>query len=61
MLYRCLAAILLIPLLALPAWADEPQAVDAATAKAQLEVAFKIAEVFGVALEEVFQYGEEDE
>ena len=44
MLYRYLAAIVLIPLLALPAWADEPGAVDAATAKAQLEEAYRIGD-----------------
>ena len=44
MQHRYLAAILLLPFLALPAWADEPAAVDAETARAQLEEAFGIAD-----------------
>ncbi len=44
MLYRTLAAILLVPLLALPAWADEPTKEEIATAQAQLEEAFEIGD-----------------
>jgi len=44
MLYRHLAAIVLLPLLALPAWADEPKPVDPDTAMAQLKEAYGLGD-----------------